>query len=136
MDPSGSVYLSGGDVVAVVGGRPPIPLNHLAARIVATLSKRTGGATGSQLAQELSVTPAAITKATADLVDLGIIRKEPLPVARNVKLYFIAVTVVDEEVVKKLRKEMLAAAKELNFEKAAELRDRIKKLEDMELAFK
>jgi excinuclease ABC subunit B len=38
--------------------------------------------------------------------------------------------------VKKLRKEMLAAAKELDFEKAAELRDRIKKLEDMELALR
>jgi len=38
--------------------------------------------------------------------------------------------------VKKLRKEMLAAAKELEFEKAAELRDRIRKLQDMELAGK
>ncbi|HTP66362.1 MAG TPA: excinuclease ABC subunit UvrB [Geobacteraceae bacterium] len=37
---------------------------------------------------------------------------------------------------KKLRKEMLAAAKELNFEKAAELRDRIRKLEDTELALR
>ena len=37
------------------------------------------------------------------------------------------------KLVKKLRKEMLAAAKELNFEKAAELRDRVKKLEVMEL---
>jgi excinuclease ABC subunit B len=35
--------------------------------------------------------------------------------------------------VKKLRKEMLDAAKELDFEKAAGLRDRIKKLENMEL---
>jgi excinuclease ABC subunit B len=37
------------------------------------------------------------------------------------------------KLVKKLRKEMLAAAKELDFEKAAELRDRIKQLEDAEL---
>ena len=36
--------------------------------------------------------------------------------------------------VKKLRKEMLDAAKELDFEKAAELRDRIRKLQEMELA--
>ena len=35
--------------------------------------------------------------------------------------------------IKKMRKEMLAAAKELNFEKAAGLRDRIKQLEDAEL---
>jgi excinuclease ABC subunit B len=37
------------------------------------------------------------------------------------------------KLVKKLRKEMLAAAKELDFEKAAQLRDRIKQLEDAEL---
>jgi len=36
--------------------------------------------------------------------------------------------------VKKMRKEMLAAAKELDFEKAARLRDKIKKLEDTHLA--
>ena len=35
---------------------------------------------------------------------------------------------------KKLRKEMLEAAKELDFEKAAELRDRIRTLQEMELA--
>jgi len=38
--------------------------------------------------------------------------------------------------VKKLRKEMLAAAKNLAFEKAADLRDRVKKLEEMELALR
>lgn len=37
------------------------------------------------------------------------------------------------KLIKKMHKEMLAAAKELNFEKAAELRDRIKQLEDAEL---
>jgi excinuclease ABC subunit B len=40
------------------------------------------------------------------------------------------------KLVKKLRKEMLAAAKELNFEKAAELRDRVRRLEAMELALR
>jgi excinuclease ABC subunit B len=40
------------------------------------------------------------------------------------------------KLVKKLRKEMLAAAKDLNFEKAAGLRDRVKKLEGMELALR
>jgi len=40
------------------------------------------------------------------------------------------------KLVKKLRKEMLAAAKELDFEKAAGLRDRVKKLEAMELALR
>jgi len=40
------------------------------------------------------------------------------------------------KLVKKLRKEMLAAAKNLEFEKAADLRDRVKKLEEMELALR
>jgi excinuclease ABC subunit B len=40
------------------------------------------------------------------------------------------------KLVKKLRKEMLAAAKDLNFEKAAGLRDRVKKLEGLELALR
>ncbi|MBV5341932.1 MAG: excinuclease ABC subunit UvrB [Deltaproteobacteria bacterium] len=40
------------------------------------------------------------------------------------------------KLVKKLRKEMLAAAKDLNFEKAAGLRDRVKKLEERELALR
>jgi excinuclease ABC subunit B len=40
------------------------------------------------------------------------------------------------KLVKKFRKEMLAAAKELDFEKAAELRDRIKRLEERELALR
>ena len=44
------------------------------------------------------------------------------------------VTVKDiPKLVKKLRKEMLAAAKALDFEKAAGLRDRVRKLEDQEL---
>ncbi|AJE04451.1 excinuclease ABC subunit UvrB [Geobacter pickeringii] len=40
------------------------------------------------------------------------------------------------KLVKKLRKEMLDAAKKLDFEKAAELRDRIKRLETRELGLK
>jgi excinuclease ABC subunit B len=40
------------------------------------------------------------------------------------------------KLVKKLRKEMLAAAKDLHFEKAAGLRDRVRKLESMELALR
>jgi excinuclease ABC subunit B len=55
---------------------------------------------------------------------------------------WVTVPVGDEEIlsvkeaaklVKRLRKEMLAAAKEQEFEKAAELRDRIKRLETAEL---
>ncbi len=61
---------------------------------------------------------------------------------------YVTVARVDEEteeyvspekipgLVKKLRKEMLAAAKELEFEKAAALRDRIRRLQELELAGK
>lgn len=38
--------------------------------------------------------------------------------------------------IKKLRKEMLEAAKQLDFEQAARLRDRVKKLEEMELSLR
>jgi excinuclease ABC subunit B len=38
--------------------------------------------------------------------------------------------------IEKLRKEMMTAAKELEFERAAELRDEIKKLEELELRYK
>ncbi|HPX60836.1 MAG TPA: excinuclease ABC subunit UvrB [Deltaproteobacteria bacterium] len=38
--------------------------------------------------------------------------------------------------IRKLRKQMLAAAREMEFEKAAELRDRIKQLEEIELALR
>jgi excinuclease ABC subunit B len=38
--------------------------------------------------------------------------------------------------VKKLRKEMLVHARELDFEKAADIRDRIKRLEERELSLR
>ena len=43
---------------------------------------------------------------------------------------------VKQLLVKKLRKEMLAAAKELDFERAAFLRDKVRKLEEMEMALR
>jgi excinuclease ABC subunit B len=55
-------------------------------------------------------------------------------VAENLEEYARVKDIPKE--VKKLRKEMLAAAKKLEFEKAVELRDRIKKLEEMELALR
>jgi excinuclease ABC subunit B len=40
------------------------------------------------------------------------------------------------KLIEKLRKEMLKAAKDLEFEKAAELRDRIKLLQEQELQYR
>ena len=53
--------------------------------------------TGTQIAKELGVSPSAVTKATKDIVNLGIVRKEALPVASNIKLYTLAVSICDEK---------------------------------------
>ena len=58
-----------------------------------------------------------------------------IPIAAESQEEYIPLEKIPK-LVKKLRKEMVSFAKELNFEKAAELRDRIKKLEDMELALR
>jgi excinuclease ABC subunit B len=58
-----------------------------------------------------------------------------IPVAAEAQEDYVPVEKIPR-LVKQLRKEMLTAAKELNFEKAVELRDRIRKLEDMELALR
>lgn len=108
MKPSDSVYVGSGRSIAIVGGMPPVPLGSLPSRIVKVLAEKNMGLTGSQLARELDVTPAAIMKAASELIDLGIIRKEPLPVAKNVKLYFLAVTIIDEERIKQLRSKLPA----------------------------
>ena len=76
--------------------------------MVKWLAEKNMGLTGSQLARELDVTPAAVMKATANLIDLGILRKEPLPVAKNVKLYFLAVTLIDDQRIKQLRSKLPA----------------------------
>jgi excinuclease ABC subunit B len=55
-----------------------------------------------------------------------------LPLAAESQEGYIAPAAIPK-MVKDLRKQMLAAAKNLEFEKAAELRDRIKKLEEVEL---
>jgi excinuclease ABC subunit B len=58
-----------------------------------------------------------------------------IPIAAEAQEDYVTLANIPK-LVKKLRKEMLDAAKELNFEKAAELRDRIKRLEDKELALR
>jgi excinuclease ABC subunit B len=58
-----------------------------------------------------------------------------IPIAEEAQEEYIPLEKIPR-LTKKLRKEMLDAAKELNFEKAAELRDRIKKLEHAELALR
>ena len=79
---------------------------------------------------EHGITPESVRRAIADVLQA--------PEERD----YVTVPVSDElvgvkdvaKLVKRLKKEMLAAAKEQEFEKAAELRDRIKRLETASLA--
>jgi excinuclease ABC subunit B len=87
--------------------------------------------------EEHGITPETVKKGLRSILE-SIEEKDyvtlPLGVAEAGEEYIAPKEI--PKLVKKLRKEMLAAAKGLNFEKAVELRDRVKKLEGMELALR
>lgn len=89
-----------------------------------------------QFNEEHGITPQSVKKGLRSILE-SIEERDyyTIPVAAESQEEYIPLAEIPK-LVKKLRKEMLAAAKELNFETAAELRDRIKKLEDMELALR
>ncbi len=96
----------------------------------------TGRRRSKQLAynQEHGITPETVKKGMRSILE-SIAEKDYVPppvVADLEEPYGIELKEIPK-LIKKMRKEMLAAAKELDFEKAAELRDRIKQLEDAEL---
>jgi len=99
----------------------------------------TGRRRVKQLAynEEHGITPETVKKGLRSILD-SIEEKDyvtqPAGVAEEGEEYIAPKEI--PKLVKKLRKEMLAAAKELNFEKAAALRDRVKKLEGLELALR
>ena len=83
---------------------------------------------------EHDITPETVKKGMRSILE-SIAEKDyvtPPVVADLEETYGVALKEIPK-LVKKMRKEMLAAAKELDFEKAAELRDRIKQMEDAEL---
>jgi len=83
---------------------------------------------------EHGITPETIKKGMSSILD-SIEEKDYAAVPKVAELpetYGLELKDIPK-LVKKMRKEMLTAAKELDFEKAAELRDRIKLLEDAEL---
>jgi len=86
--------------------------------------------------REHGITPQSVKKGLRTILE-SIEERDyyAVPLAAEPKEEYIAVKDIPR-LVKKLRKEMLAAAKDLDFERAAELRDRIKKLEDNELRLK
>lgn len=83
--------------------------------------------------EEHGITPHTVQKGLRTILE-SIEEKDytDLPLAAENQEEYLPPAVIVKKV-KGLRKEMLAAAKDLQFEKAAELRDRIKKLEEMEL---
>ena len=86
--------------------------------------------------REHGITPQSVKKGLRTILE-SIEERDyyAVPLAAEPKEEYIAVKDIPR-LVKKMRKEMLAAAKDLDFERAAELRDRIKKLEDNELMLK
>jgi excinuclease ABC subunit B len=87
--------------------------------------------------EEHGITPETVKKGLRSILD-SIEEKDyvtqPAGIAEAGEEYIAPKEI--PKLVKKLRKEMLAAAKELNFEKASELRDRVKKLESLELTLR
>ncbi len=88
--------------------------------------------------QEHDITPETVKKGMRTILD-SIEEKDyytpPGGVAETPEEYGVHLKDIPK-LVKRLRKEMLAAAKTLDFEKAAELRDRVKRLEETELALR
>jgi excinuclease ABC subunit B len=83
-----------------------------------------------------NITPKTVEKGIRTILE-SIEEKDyyTIPVAAEAGEEYVPVEKIPG-MVKNLRKYMLAAAKKLEFEKAAELRDRIRKLEDMELTMR
>ena len=83
-----------------------------------------------------NITPKTVEKGIRSILE-SIEEKDyyTIPVAAEAPEEYVPLEKIPG-MVKKLRKNMLAAAKNLEFEKAAEMRDRIRKLEDMELTLR
>ena len=86
--------------------------------------------------EEHGITPESVKKSFRTILE-SIEERDyyTMPIAAEEQEEYVPVEAIPK-LVKKLRKEMLAAAKELDFEKAVELRDRVKRLEEKELALR
>jgi len=98
----------------------------------------TGRRRALQVAYNLEhgITPQSVQKGFGGILD-SIEEKDyfTIPVAAEEQEEYVSPKEIPG-LVRSLRKQMLNAAKELEFERAAELRDRIRKLEEMELALR
>ncbi len=82
--------------------------------------------------REHHITPSTIKKSSKNpLYEFGTRRESPLlSVAEEENFYYLDAKKVEKKI-KKLTREMKKAARELEFERAAELRDKIKRLKDI-----
>ena len=92
----GVTYIAKGKL-RYMGPAGVLDITDIPEKVVLALNQEEGGMSGAQLARSLGVTPSAISKATKELLELGIIRRESLPVSQNVKLYSLVVKVKTEE---------------------------------------
>ena len=84
--------------------------------------------------KEHGITPETIKKSIQDI--LGSVYEADhytVSIMQEAEGEYISINEIPKKV-KKLKKEMISAAKELDFERATELRDEIKKLEELELS--
>ena len=92
----GVALVTGGNLVVFSDKEPgPVPLDEVSGRVVMHLHNTKKPMTGAQLARELKATDSSITKAADRLVKMGILRRERSEIARNVKVYYLLIRVVD-----------------------------------------
>ncbi len=112
--PESAVVLVENDRVRVFGKRiEQLPADDTRAKIILALRREKDGLTGSQLARELDVSQTMVAKAAEVLKDLGIVRKEPLKLAKNVKVYYLATRIIDDEEIAEMKKRVPPMLQEL-----------------------
>lgn len=105
--PESAVVLLDNDQLKVFGKTvKTLPPDDTRSKIVFALRRNREGMTGSLLAKEIGVSRTMVAKAAGELIDLGIVRKEPLKVARNVKIYSLATRIIDDEEIAELKKKI------------------------------
>jgi predicted transcriptional regulator len=105
--------LQGNSIILVSSEEGPLSLDEVSGRIVTLLNSKREPLTGSQLARELNVGESTITKATDRLVRIGVLRKEPSDIARNVKQYTLLIRVIDNKYIADVEKRVPKAIRDV-----------------------
>jgi DNA-binding transcriptional regulator LsrR (DeoR family) len=110
-----AVVLVENDVVTLFGRtqKQILPTDDTRAKIVLILRRTQEGMTGSQIAREIGVSQTMVVKAADELKRLGIVRKESLKLAKNVKVYYLATRIIGDEEIAELKKRIPPALQEI-----------------------